>query len=198
MPPIASSAPDQATGASRASVGPQPALGHRDRPAPAGHARRARRHPRRLPHPVGREAHPPGEHGHPRGPGDRRGDHGDGHGAHHRVPEHRPVGRVAGRRHRDGLRGADDRHAAQRPRDRRGRPVQWIVALALGVALGAFIGAFQGFIIAYIGVPPSSSPWAACWRCAGPSGCCRGSRGHRHRRTFRQVGGGVSGRSAER
>ena len=32
-------------------------------------------------------------------------------------------------------------------------PIQWIVALLLGVGLGAFIGGFQGFIIAYIGVP---------------------------------------------
>jgi D-xylose transport system permease protein len=32
-------------------------------------------------------------------------------------------------------------------------PVQWIVALAVGLGIGASIGAFQGFIIAYVGVP---------------------------------------------
>src|SRR5437867_4501811 len=32
-------------------------------------------------------------------------------------------------------------------------PLQWIVALAVGLALGTAIGAFQGFIIAYVGVP---------------------------------------------
>jgi D-xylose transport system permease protein len=32
-------------------------------------------------------------------------------------------------------------------------PLQWVLALALGIGLGASIGALQGFIIAYIGVP---------------------------------------------
>lgn len=32
-------------------------------------------------------------------------------------------------------------------------PVQWIVALAIGLGIGAFIGAVQGFVIAYVGVP---------------------------------------------
>jgi len=32
-------------------------------------------------------------------------------------------------------------------------PVQWVIALALGLAMGAFIGGFQGFIIAFVGVP---------------------------------------------
>ncbi|HEU4862846.1 MAG TPA: sugar ABC transporter permease [Candidatus Limnocylindria bacterium] len=32
-------------------------------------------------------------------------------------------------------------------------PIQWIVALAIGLGIGASIGAVQGFIIAYVGVP---------------------------------------------
>lgn len=32
-------------------------------------------------------------------------------------------------------------------------PVQWIIALAIGLGIGAFIGAVQGFVIAYVGVP---------------------------------------------
>jgi D-xylose transport system permease protein len=34
-----------------------------------------------------------------------------------------------------------------------GHPLEWVLALAIGIALGAFIGGVQGFIIAYIGVP---------------------------------------------
>jgi D-xylose transport system permease protein len=32
-------------------------------------------------------------------------------------------------------------------------PLEWIIALAIGIAIGAAIGGFQGFVIAYIGVP---------------------------------------------
>ncbi|HET9456974.1 MAG TPA: hypothetical protein VFO78_06510, partial [Candidatus Limnocylindrales bacterium] len=32
-------------------------------------------------------------------------------------------------------------------------PLDWIIALAIGIAIGALIGGFQGFVIAYIGVP---------------------------------------------
>jgi D-xylose transport system permease protein len=32
-------------------------------------------------------------------------------------------------------------------------PFMWIIALAIGLAVGAFIGGVQGFVIAYIGVP---------------------------------------------
>jgi D-xylose transport system permease protein len=32
-------------------------------------------------------------------------------------------------------------------------PLDWIIALAIGIAIGAVIGGFQGFVIAYIGVP---------------------------------------------
>jgi D-xylose transport system permease protein len=32
-------------------------------------------------------------------------------------------------------------------------PLEWVIALAIGIAIGAFIGGVQGFIIAYIGVP---------------------------------------------
>ena len=32
-------------------------------------------------------------------------------------------------------------------------PLDWIIALTLGIGIGALIGGFQGFVIAYIGVP---------------------------------------------
>jgi D-xylose transport system permease protein len=32
-------------------------------------------------------------------------------------------------------------------------PLEWVIALAIGIAIGALIGGFQGFVIAYIGVP---------------------------------------------
>jgi D-xylose transport system permease protein len=32
-------------------------------------------------------------------------------------------------------------------------PLEWVIALAIGIAFGALIGGFQGFVIAYIGVP---------------------------------------------
>ena len=42
-----------------------------------------------------------------------------GHGARHRLAQHRPLGRLDGRRHRHGLRPADDRLAAEHPGHRR-------------------------------------------------------------------------------
>ena len=35
-------------------------------------------------------------------------------------------------------------------------PFTWIITLGAGLVVGGLIGAFQGFIIAYLGVPPSS------------------------------------------
>jgi D-xylose transport system permease protein len=34
-----------------------------------------------------------------------------------------------------------------------GAPLQWVLALAIGIGIGAAFGALQGFIIAYVGVP---------------------------------------------
>ena len=84
--------------------------------------------------------------------GDR--DHRDRDGADHRLAQHRPVGRVARRRHRDDLRPADDRLVPGHLRAQPGHPVPvGRSRSALGIGIGAAIGAFQGFIIAYIGVP---------------------------------------------
>ncbi len=67
-------------------------------------------------------------------------DHGDGHGAHHRVAQHRPLGRVAARlpRLRDGP-GPDRRDlrrssASTSPPRPANKAYVWIIALAFGLA----------------------------------------------------------------
>ena len=76
-----------------------------------------------VPRPVRLQAHQPRQHGHAGRAGERRGHHGHGHGPHHRVPQHRPVGRLAGRRLLHGLRPAHDRLPAGRPGHPRGQPL---------------------------------------------------------------------------
>ena len=58
---------------------------------------RARRHLDRLPRHVARRLPDVAQPVEPVGPERVHRDHGDGHGAHHRVAQHRPVGRVAAR-----------------------------------------------------------------------------------------------------
>ena len=70
-------------------------------------------------YPERRQADPAGQHDHAGGPGRRDRDHRDRHGAGHRLAQHRPVGGIAGRHHRDDLRPADDRLVARAgPRQR--------------------------------------------------------------------------------
>ena len=103
------------------------------------------RHPDRIRDRHRRQDPAAGQHRHPVSPDHGRRDHGDRHGPGHRVPQHRPVGRLARRRRRHGLRVADDRLAAKHPRHRPDNPLMWILALALGLALGVGIGALPGF-----------------------------------------------------
>ena len=124
-----------------------------DRPPPVRHARRAGGDPARLPHPERRQADPAGQHDHAGRPGCRDRDHRDRHGAGHRLAQHRPVGRIARRRHRDDLRAADDRLVARLLGLGSDVPFDWVIALGFGILMGAAIGGVQGFIIAYIGVP---------------------------------------------
>jgi putative multiple sugar transport system permease protein len=52
----------------------------------------------------------------------------------------------------------------------------FVPASLLCLACGALIGATQGWFIAFFRIPPSSSPWPACWCSRGwrwP--CCRAS-----------------------
>ena len=130
-----------------------------------------------VPRPVRRQAHQPRQHGHAGRAGERRGHHGHRHGAHHRVPQHRPVGRLAGRRHRHGLRPAHDRLPAGRPGHPRGQPVHvdrgpgawgsgWAPSSVPSRASSSPTSA----------CPPSSSPSAGCSPCGGSSGCSRAAR----------------------
>ena len=79
--------------------------------------------PAHVQHPERRQVLPADQHGHAGGPGDRRRDHRHRDGPRHRVAQHRPVGRVAGRPDRHDLRAAHDRLDAQHPGHRPGLPL---------------------------------------------------------------------------
>ena len=69
----------------------------RSTPACFGMVLALARHLDRLPHPVGRRLPDRPQPVEPLGPEHLHRHHGDGHGAHHRVAQHRPVGRLAAR-----------------------------------------------------------------------------------------------------
>ena len=120
---------------------------------------------RHVPHPERRQAHPADQHGHDGRPGGGHRDHRDRHGPGHRVAQHRPVGRVARRAHRDELRAADDRLVPAHLRHRPGR------AVPVGPRAGA---RRSGSAPASARSRASSSPTSACRRSSSRSaGCCR-------------------------
>ena len=165
-----------------------------DRPPPVRHAGRPDRDPGRLPHPERRQVHLADEHGHAGRPGHRHRDHRDRHGAGHRVAQHRPVGRVARRPHRHGLRPADDRLAAG-ARARRRLPVP------VGHRPGRRArprrrrsAASRASSSPTSACRRSSSPWAAC--CRSAASVCYLSSGAAVSGldpSFQKIGGGAQG-----
>ena len=108
----------------------------------------------RLQHPVRRAVPDRPQPVEPVRPDGLGGDHGHGHGAHHRQPQHRPVGRVRARR-RGHVHGADAAGMdPQQPRARlrpSGGPGS--SRSSPGSSWAPLIGFLQGFLVAYVGIP---------------------------------------------
>ena len=110
----------------------------------------------------------PTQPGHAVDPDRDRRHHGDRHGPRHRVAQHRPVGRLARRRHRHELRAADDRLAAQHPRA--SAPTARYLDPRRGLRAGhraSAIGASRASSSPTSACRRSSSRWAGCSPSAG-------------------------------
>ena len=148
-----------------------------DRHAAAGHDRRARGDLDRLQHHVRRDLPHAAQPLEPVGPERVDRDHGHRHGAHHRVAQHRPLGRVDARLHRlhdgDGPGRLDPEGARARLRpavhlDHRAR---WSASRSARSS-----AASRASSSPTAGCRRSSSPWAGCWSGAASSSATRRDR----------------------
>ena len=77
-------------------------------------------------------------------------------------------------------------------------PIQWLVALAIGLGIGAAIGAFQGFLISYVGIPSFIVTLGGLLSLRGSVWLLSSGAAVSGLQTeFRKIGGGVSGSVGE-
>ena len=161
----------------------------------------ARRDLDRLPHPVGRGLPDRPQPVEPLGPEHLHRHHGDGDGAHHRVAQHRPVGRLAARlpRLHDGARPDRRDLRVLRPRRDRRRPAGQGLRLGRRARLRPPARApssapRRGSSSPTSGSLRSSSPWAASSSGAASSSAWATSRARRSLRSTRRSSCSAAGR----
>jgi D-xylose transport system permease protein len=77
-------------------------------------------------------------------------------------------------------------------------PIQWLLALAIGLGIGALIGGFQGFLIAYVGIPSFIVTLGGLLSLRGSVWLLSsGAAVSGLHSEFRKIGGGVSGSVGE-
>src|SRR4051794_34326797 len=75
-----------------------------------------------------------------------------------------------------------------------GNPLAWVIALAAGLLLGIAIGAYQGFLIAYVGIPSFVVTLSSLFLFRGLTGqLSGGTTGAPNLATFNLIGGGPQG-----